>query len=137
MNAAEAVVDIIRGLATIAEQRVYLLRWPEWPMTTPAVRVQRISGDPGRYHLRGGSRSGDARIQVDAITTDSYELCGVLADQINGDEAGGGLSGWHGSAGSPALEITGIMRINRSDMFEPDEKRYVRITQEYTVHYFD
>lgn len=136
MTPGEAVVYILEGLATDAEQRIYQLILPQWPHPLPAIRVQQIPGDAEDYHLRGGSRSGNARIQVDCYGA-TFEATRDLADQVNGDDAGSGLSGWRGDIGSPSLQITGIMRLSRQDIYEPDERRYVRTSMDFRVFYFD
>lgn len=139
MRPEEAVIQRIKDLNTLAGQRVWNLKLPQRP-TLPAVRVQVIS-DPKDYHLRGGITLGRARIQVDAYADeaaggDPYDIAQDLADQINGDDAGSGLSGaqWD-SAVSPNFEVTGAFRIDRSALYEPDELRLVRIRQDYDVHY--
>lgn len=134
-----AVLQRIVDLNTLAGSRVWMLKLPQQPVL-PAVRVQVID-DLKDYHLRGGVTLGRARVQVDAYAaegsgTDPYDTAQDLADQINGDDAGSGLSAaqWD-SAISPAFEVTGVFRIDRTASYDPDERRLVRIRQDYDVHY--
>lgn len=138
MTVEEAVIERIKALNTSAGTRVWMLKLPQDP-ELPAVRVQLID-DPEGYHLRGGGLHR-ARVQVDAYAseadgTDPYAAARDLADQINGDDAGSGLSGgyWE-SATSPAFDVTGAFRLDRAPSYDPDERRLVRIRQDYDVHY--
>jgi hypothetical protein len=127
----------IAALSTTASTRVYLLKLPQSP-TLPAVRVQLID-DFGFSHLRGGgSDLRRARVQVDAYSreasgVDPYETAAALADAINGDEAGSGLSGFTGTV--DGMEITAIQFVNRQAMYEGDEQRLVRVSQDFFVWY--
>lgn len=127
----------IGAVTALVGARVYLDKLPQ-AGTYPAVLVQLIS-EPTDYHLRGGLRDR-ARVQVDAYVAeangaDSYTQVMALADAINGDDAGSGLSGWTGELGSPALRITGILRVDRSRSYEPDELRLLRQRQDFLVHF--
>lgn len=140
MSPEEAVLNRIVDLNTSAGTRVYMLKLPQ-NVTLPAVRVQVID-DPGDYHLRGGSRPQVARVQVDAVAQEAsgvgaYEVALQLADEINGDDLGSGLSGaiWS-AAGSPtSLDVIGAFRVDRQPMYDPEELRQVRIRQDYSIHY--
>lgn len=141
MTPEEAVVARIVDLNTTAGTRVYQLRL-EQSATLPAVRVQVID-DLDAYHLRGGAGLKRARVQVDAFAHetsggDPYASAQALADAINGDDAGSGLSGFAGviqGSGSPGLEIAAIFRVFRRAEYESAELRQVRIQQDYDVHY--
>lgn len=138
MTPEEAVLNRIVGLSTSAGARVYQLRLPQHA-TLPAVRVQVID-DLDTYHLRGGAGLKRARVQVDAFAQESsggdpYEAAQALADEINGDDAGSGLSGYMGSEGSPGFDIAAIFRVFRRSSYESEELRQVRIQQDYEVHY--
>lgn len=138
MSPEEAVLDRIVALNTIAADRVYMLKLPQ-AVTLPAVRVQVID-DPGDYHLRGGSRPQVARVQVDAVAqeasgVDPYADAMQLAQEINGDDIGSGLSGATWVSGSPSLQIIGAFRVDRQPTYDPEELRQVRIRQDYFIHY--
>lgn len=140
MSPELAVVEHIKDLGTSAGQRVWMLKLPQDP-TLPAARVQLID-DPEEYHLRGGSAWGIARVQVDAYAPeasglDPYTQAAQLADEINGDDAGSGLSGgiWE-AAGSPSFRVTGCRRVDRRSSYDPDERRIVGVRQDFMVHYF-
>lgn len=139
MSPEQAVRERIVELNTLAGSRVYMLKLPQDP-TLPAVRVQLIS-DPTEYHLRGGITAGVARVQVDTYATESadgdpYDEANDVAAQIHGDDAGSGLSGaqWD-SATSPMFEVTGAFRLDRAVDYDPNERRLVRVRQDYQVHY--
>jgi len=139
VNVDQAVIYRIVALQTAAGARVYMLRLPQMPTTLPAVRVQLID-DPEEYHLRGGT-VGRARVQVDCFAeegsgVDPYQDASDLADEVNGDDAGSGMSGWIGSVGSPpTIEITGAFRLDRAASYDPDERRRVRMRMDFRVHY--
>lgn len=125
----------IAAVTALASTRVYVDKLPQKP-TLPAVLVQLVH-EPTDYHLRGGLRDR-ARVQVDAYaadTQDGYNAVMALADAIHGDDAGSGLSGWRGEVGSPALTITGILRVERTRGYEPAELRLLRQRQDYWVHF--
>jgi hypothetical protein len=132
-----AIRDRIVALGTAAGSRVYLLILPQSP-TLPAVRVQLID-DFGITHLRGGgSGLRTARVQVDAYAregsgTDPYTVASDLADEINGDDAGSGLSGYRGTVSG--MEIQSVAFVDRQALFEADELRLVRVRQDFFVWY--
>ncbi len=141
MTPEEAVVERLLDIDAVTDlvgSRIYLDKVPQHG-TYPLVLVQLI--DEGTdYHLRGGQRR-QARVQVDAYVedvgdgNDPLASVLVLADAIHGDDAGSGLSGWIGQFGSPPFRVTGILRIDRSRGYEPDELRLLRQRQDYRVHY--
>lgn len=143
MTPEEAVLARIVTLNTTAGSRVYQLRL-EQQATLPAVRVQLID-DLDAYHLRGGAGLKRSRVQVDAFAVESsggdpYATAQLLADEINGDDAGSGLSGFAGfvqGAGSPGLDVAAIVRVFRRAEYESAELRQVRIQQDYIVHYWN
>lgn len=141
MSPEEAVIARLSQIASVTAlvgQRIYMMVLAQnTPM--PAIRVQVID-DLTPYHLRGGYRQGPARVQVDcwaAATTgaDPYAAALAVAEAIHGDEAGSGLSGWRGSLGSPAFTVQGIFRVDRDVDWESEERREVRVRQDYQVHY--
>lgn len=141
MSPEAAIAERIVALATSAGTRVYQLRLPQ-SATFPAVRVQLITGR--RFpHLRGGGADlRMALIQVDSYARESsgadpYEAVTTLAGEINGDDAGSGLSGWAGeSPGSPGLQITGVLPNGEArPMYEAEDLRLVRMMQEFQVWY--
>lgn len=138
MTPEVAVAERLLGIGAVTAivgTRVYVDKFPQKP-TLAAVLVQLVH-EPTDYHLRGGLRDR-ARVQVDAYvpdTGDAYTTVIDLADAIHGDDAGSGLSGWVGEVGSPALTITGILRIERQRGYEPAELRLLRQRQDYWVHF--
>jgi hypothetical protein len=105
----------------------------------PAIRVQLID-DVLDYHLKGGTPVGPARVQVDcwavaASGTDPYADANSVAAAIHGDDAGSGLSGWSGSLGSPPFDVRGIFRVDRAVSWESEERREVRVRQDYQIHF--
>jgi hypothetical protein len=132
-----AVRQRIVNLSTNAGSRVYMLKLPQQLATWPAVRVQLID-DPMGYHLRGGEGISRARVQADcyapeASASDPYATVATLADQINGDDAGSGLSGWTGAIED--VVIASAQRLDRRPFYEPGEMRLVRIQLDYWVYY--
>lgn len=128
-------------LAALVSARIYLHKFPQSP-TWPAVRVLLVD-EIRRPHLRGGSKLGRTRVQVDAYAqeasgADPYAQATAVAAAAHGDEAGSGLQGWVGDLGAPpAIRITGLMRADRAAGYDPDELRLVRIRQDYLVHFTD
>lgn len=139
MTPEQLILERIKDLNTLAGDRVWMLKLPQFPQL-PAVRVELID-DVTDYHLRGGNLLKRARVQVDAYAGESgggdpYDTAADLANQINGDDAGSGLSAaWWDSAISPACEVTGVFRLDRFVSYEAEEQRLVRIRQDYDVHY--
>lgn len=136
MTVEEAICERLLADGTVlslVSSRVYQLRLPQNP-TLPAVRVQLIDvGD--FYHLRGGDVMAVSRVQVDAYAMetsggDPYATAASVADAVHA-----ALNGQQFLvADSPAsLQITGVFRVDRRPMYEPDELREVRLMQEYQV----
>lgn len=140
MTAEEAICERLADIGpvtAIVHTRIYLDKIPQQG-TYPLILVQLVD-EPTDYHLRGGQRR-EARVQVDAYVqetgADPMGEVLALADAINGDDAGSGLSGWIGEiGGSPGFRVTGLFRIERSRGFEPDEVRLLRQRQDYRVHF--
>lgn len=132
----ERVLEIA-DVAALVSTRAYMLRLPQTP-TLPAVRVQLIS-EGNLTHLRGAGGTYRSRVQVDAYAreasgADPYAEATALAAAINGDGAGSGLDGWTGtSEGSPAITVTGVLRVDRDVGYEPGELRLVRVRQDYVA----
>lgn len=132
-----AIRQRLAGMGTAAGARVYLMKLPE-SATYPAIRVQGID-DFGFVHLRGGGANlRRARVQVDAYSreasgVDPFTVASDLADEINGDDAGSGLSGFLGTVGG--LEIAGVLNVDRQPLYEADELRLVRVRQDFFVWY--
>jgi hypothetical protein len=132
-----AVRQRILDLNTSAGARVYQLKLPQKLGTWPAVRVQAID-DPENYHLRGGSGMRKARVQVDCYSPEGtaetpYADVSTLAEEINGDDAGSGLSGFAGWIDD--LYVSAMLRIDRRPLYEGGELRLVRMQMDYWVHY--
>lgn len=132
-----ARLQAIGAVTAIVGDRIYMDKLPQ-AGEYPAIRVQLVH-EPSEYHLRGGYRD-KARVQVDAYAvegngTDPYAAVSELADAIHGDDAGSGLSAWRGSIGSPPFEVTGILRIERTREYDPDELRLLRQRQDYWIFF--
>lgn len=132
----ERLLDL-PDVTALVGTRIYQQRLPQGG-TLPAVRVQIIS-EPTDYHLRGGSGMYRARVQVDvfahASADDPYADVTEIAAAIHGDDAGSGLSGWHGQAGGspPAMRVHVARRVDRMVRFESEELQQVRCRQDYMV----
>lgn len=140
MSPEGGVLQRMKDVVPASASRMFMLKLPQAP-TLPGAVVQLID-DVKEYHLRGGSKAGRARVQVDVYAPESsgadpYADAADLADAINGDEAGSGLSGFAGLVGgSPdGVFFTGIFRVDRQATYEADELRVVRIRQDYYAHY--
>src|SRR5688572_11729988 len=108
-----ARLSSLAAVTAIVGTRIYQLKAPQQG-ATPYVRVERISGLTD-YHTRGADALQRARIQIDACAAetdggDPLETAIDLAAAIEGDGAGGGLSGFAGPVlGSPpTVEIVGL-----------------------------
>lgn len=143
MTPEQAVVERLLDLPAVValvSSRIYQLRLPQ-NAALPAIRVQLVS-EPTDYHLRGGSGMYRSRVQVDAFAQESsgmdpYGEATDLANAIHGDDAGAGLSGWHGEAGGspPELRIHTVQRVDRQVGYDAEELREVRCRQDYMVHW--
>lgn len=135
-EAIRALLVTMANLTALVSTRIYLAKLPQTP-TYPCVRVSLVS-ELSDYHLRGGAGIGTARVQVDNYArevsgVDPYALAVVVADAINGDDAGSGLSGWQGGIGSPPFEVLSSLRLERRQSYDPDELRIVMMSQDYRV----
>lgn len=134
MTVEEAVASRLAAdadVAAVVSTRVYQLLLPQSP-TYPAVRVLLVD-EPGTPHLRGQDELTRARVQVDvfvaATGTDPYADAADLADAIND-----ALTGPPFMAGSPvARQVTGVHRQNRLVLYEAEELRLVRVSQDFIV----
>lgn len=141
MTVEDAVIARLASLVAVTalvSTRIYLDKLPQEP-TYPCVRVQLID-EQEEYHLRGGSATKRARIQIDAFAKEQsgvspYALAATVADAIHGDDAGSAMSGWVGLIASPALEILAALRVDRRRSYDPDELRVVTMSQDYQVTY--
>lgn len=144
MTVEEAIwsrVESLPAVIALVGTRVYLQQLPQSP-TYPCVLVQLID-DPELYHLRGPKGSRRARVQVDALAqivsgVDAQARVSQLADAIDGDGLGrnaSGLSGFKGQIGSPAMEIRGCFRVDRTRRYDPEELRVLTMSLDYMVTY--
>ncbi len=142
MTPEQAVRELVLELGAVTalvSTRVYLEKMPQ-SVTYPCVRVQLID-EQSSYHMRGGKTS-PARVQVDAFAKelsgiDPYALVVTVAAEINGDDAGSGLSGFQGDIGaSPPFHVQAILRVARTKpVYVPDELRVLMMSQDYMVHF--
>jgi hypothetical protein len=137
----QAILERILSLSAVTAlvgQRVFMLKLRQGE-TLPAVRVQLV--DEGMaQHLRGGSGIFQSRIQVDVYATeftagDPYAAATEIALAIHGDDAGSGLSGWMGLSGGspPEIRVCAVSRKLRLVGYEAEERREVRVQQDYIV----
>jgi hypothetical protein len=121
---ADATVSALVGT------RGYTQRFPQSP-TLPAFRVQLID-EQEPAHLRGGSDTRPARVQVDAIAaegsgTDAYAQATSLADAISAALM----------SKAPfvvdSLEVKVVERQSRAPMYDPDELRLVIAGQDFLM----
>jgi hypothetical protein len=140
-EAIRARILMLSAVTAVVGTRVWLDKLPQSPIY-PCARVQLID-DPASYHLRGPDGTTRARVQVDAYAKegaggDPYGQVTALAAAINGNGLGDsatGLSGWRGVIGSPAFEVTGCFRIDRTRRYDPEELRILTMSQDYYVWY--
>jgi hypothetical protein len=137
-------LQALPALEALVATRIFQLKLPEH-VVVPAVRVQLVS-EQMVYHLRGGRGVRWGRVQVDAYAGeasggDPYAEAAAVAGAIDGDARGDeatGLSGWRGVIGSPPLfRILFIARDDRGIDYEAEERRLVRVRQDYLVWFRD
>jgi hypothetical protein len=138
MTAEVAVADRLKATAAVAalvSTRVYQLKLPQSP-TLPAIRVQLIS-EPGTLHMRGVDSLYRSLIQVDAYARESdaanpdpYGTVTRLADAIDDALAG---QAFPSTDSPPSVQVFTIKRENRIPLYEAEEQRLVRISQDYYV----
>ena len=122
------------GVSSLVGTRIYQLLLQQG-VTYPAIRVQLIS-EPRDYHLRGADGSVRSRVQIDAYAqatsgVDPYDVAGDIADAVR--EALTGVAPFE-DGGSPAeLLVTGAFVDSRRVLYEPDELRVVRVSQDVIV----
>lgn len=123
------------GLTALVGSRIYHVKLPQKP-TLPAVRVQLID-EPRDYHLRGVHGSTRALVQVDAYAAEVSATAGydpkATVDAVAAaiDAA---LSGQRFTNGSPAtIEITSCFRDARRPLYDADDLRLLRVSQDYRV----
>lgn len=144
MTIEQGIVERLGAIAAvtaIVSTRIWQLKLPQNP-TLPAIRVQQI-GEVEDFHARGPVGLKRSRIQVDAYVPDSgsfYTAGTTLADAIHGNGLGvnaTGLSGFIGELGGspPLIYIAAIFRDSRRPMYEADELRLLRVSQDYLVYW--
>lgn len=132
MSVEEAIADRIAadaGVSALVGTRVWQLKFPQNP-AMPAVLVQQIS-EPQDTHLRGAMSQTVARVQVDCYGrdtgTDPYNAVSDVAAAVNA-----------ALVGQPPFTVDDryvqmVRRLSRRAMFEGDELRFVRISQDFEV----
>jgi hypothetical protein len=132
MEPEESVLERLIGIPesyAALEGRIWLHK-REQSSAYPCARVGLVT-DSSRYHLRGGSNTGTAFVQVDvwaeeAGASDPYASAAGAAAVINAVLSG---KQWR----SAGLRITGAFRRARRAGYDPDELRLVRISQDFEV----
>lgn len=133
MGVEQAVLTHLKataGVIALAATRGYLQKFPQDP-TTPAFRVQLIN-ESESGHLRGGSTTKPARVQVDAIASegsgfDPYAAASNLADAISAALMS------QAPIIANGLELKVTERPTRFAGYDPDERRIVRIVQDFLI----
>jgi hypothetical protein len=136
VNVEHAVRELLAtdaALGALVGGRVYQLKLPQ-NVTLPAVRVQLIS-EPRENHLRGPMALTVARVQADAYAAESsggdpYASASDVADAI--DAALAGIKRTVSST-SGARHLLCASRITRRPLYEADELREVRISQDFYI----
>lgn len=116
-------------MVALVGARVYQLNLPQTPVT-PAVRVQLID-EVTSYHFRGEVDLTRSRVQVDCYAserspTDPYAAVMAVSAAVNA-----ALSGDVFTIG--ARKMVAIFREARRVLFEADELRLIRVTQDFLV----
>lgn len=125
------------AVIAIVGTRGYTLKFPQQP-TLPAFRVQLID-EQESAHLRGGSVTKPARVQVDAVAAeasgvDAYAQASGLAAAISSammSRAPFVVS--DGGSPSTALQLKVVDRQTRPPMYDPDELRLVMVGQDFMI----
>ena len=122
------------GVTALVGTRVYQLLLQQGP-TYPAIRVQLIS-EPRPNHLRGADGSIRSRVQVDAYAqvgngTDPYDGAADVADAVR--DALAGTAPFDDGGSPPETVVTGVFVDNRRVLYEPEELRVVRVSQDVIV----
>lgn len=132
MTVEEAITDRLAadaGVSGFVATRVWQLKLPQNP-ALPAVLVQLIS-EPQDTHLRGTLAQTVSRVQVDCYGrdtgTDPYEAVSNVAAAVNA-----------ALVGQPPFTVDDryvqmVRRISRRALYEGDELRLVRVTQDFEV----
>lgn len=116
--------------------RTLLLRQGE--ARSGAIRVQQVS-ETQPMHLRGAVNLFTARVQVDSYApvesgVDAYANATAIDAAVHGDGAGSGLCGFAGQVGgSPGLLVDAVMPVGRTEEYDADELKIVRVMREYMV----
>jgi hypothetical protein len=133
-----AVIERLEDTADvtdIVEDRIYELILPQ--SETRASIVVQVVSDPKSYHLRGPDDLSRTRVQVDAYVSlvpvdeddDPPQTLANLESAI--DETLSGQT--FNTAGSPGAHVTGILRVDRRTMRDPDERQLLRTMLDYVV----
>lgn len=132
MTVEEAIADRIAadaGVSALVGTRVWQLKFPQNP-AMPAVLVQQIS-EPQDTHLRGAMSQTVARVQVDCYGrdtgTDPYDAVSDVAAAVN-----------VALVGEPPFTVGDryvqmVRRLSRRALYEGDELRLVRVSQDFEV----
>lgn len=120
-------------VTSLVGQRIFQLILPQ-DVELPAVRIQTIS-EPQPYHLRGPADLKRTRIQIDCYgkTTgfktgdlDPYTVVSNVAAAVNAVLSGVKFK-------LQDVNVQGIFRVTRRALYEGEELRLVRVSQDFEV----
>lgn len=139
MNVAQVIAERLMADGAITAyvgSRVYMVKLPQALTTTqfPAIRVQLID-QPQGYHLRGEHGATAARVQVDVYASEATGGNPYLAADAAAEAVKDSLSGQRFTdLGSPStIDVTACFLVDRREGYDPDERRLVRIMQDFIV----
>lgn len=135
MTVEEAIVERLgatSAVTALVSTRIYQLKLPQQP-TYPAIRVQLVVERTG-HHLRGRDGLAPVRVMVDMFAMEVSGSDPYASATTVGATVFDALDGKRFLAGSPpALNIRGVLRVDRRVGYEADELRLVRESQDYMV----
>jgi hypothetical protein len=119
------------GVTALVGQRVYRIVIPQHEERA-AIRIQQIDETTG-YHLRGETKPGVTRVQVDVYESTSSGGNPLTTATAGAEVVHDALSGeiFEGAG----LQISGCFRKDTAELYESGVINAVGIRQDYDVHY--